>query len=79
MILADSRHQKEVRTSTQGLLLAPGVPSNAQEAVIYYQVHCKMGKARSERCGDLPKVTQLGSSSVWISLHFFLSPQYPAS
>lgn len=57
MILADSRHLKEVRTSTQGFLMAPGVPKNTQKAVIYYQVHCKMGKPRSERCGDLPEVT----------------------
>lgn len=75
MILVHSRHQKEVRTSTRGFLICDGPHSSQQplEAVIYYQVHCKMGKPASERCGDLPKVTGLGSSSIQIRLFLSVS------
>lgn len=78
MILAHSRHQKEVRTSTRGFLICDGPQSSQQpqEAVIYYQVHYKMGKPASERCGDLPKVTRLGSSSIQIRLFLSVSSTF---
>lgn len=72
--------KREIGTFTQGFFAydATECSQQPQEAVIYYQVHFKMGKPRSERCGDLPKVTQLGSSSIWIRPLFFLSPQHPS-
>lgn len=74
MILAHSRHQKEDRTSTRGFLVCDGPQSSQkpQEAVIYYQVHCKMGKPASERCGDLPKVTRLEVAASRLDFSFCL-------
>lgn len=43
-----------------------------QEAITYFQVPFKMGKPRSEGCGDLSHVTQLRSHSVWFRLHSLL-------